>query len=73
MKKQERKVSQTNLDAISTDSNDSMVEEMTEKEFRMYINKMICEVKDDIWEQMQVAKHYFNKEIEIMGKKTEII
>ena len=79
--KQGKKVSQTNLDAILIDSNDSMVEEMSEKKFRIYIIKMIHKAKDEIreqmqalkdnsnkWskEQMQEAKDHFSKEIEIL-------
>ena len=40
-------MSQTNLDATSIKSKDSMAEEMTEKEFRMYIIKMIREANDE--------------------------
>ena len=81
MEKQEKKMIQTNLDSILIGSRDSMVEEMSEKEFRTYIIKMICEAKDEIREQMQAmndhsnkqvkeqlqeAKDHFNKEIEIL-------
>ena len=37
MRKQRKKMSQTNVKAIAIKSNDSMVEEMSEREFRMYI------------------------------------
>ena len=75
---------QTNLDSILIESNDSMVEEMSEKAFRLYMIKMIREVKDEIREQMQAmndntnkqlkeqlqeAKDHFNKEIENLKKK----
>ena len=39
---------QTNLDSILIESSDSMVEVMSEKEFRIYIIKMICEAKDEM-------------------------
>lgn len=52
MKKQGKKAPQTNQDATIIECIDSTVEEMSEKEFRMYIIKMICIVKDDIREQM---------------------
>ena len=74
---------QTNLDSILIESNDSMLEEMSGKDFRLYMIKMIREKKDVIREQMQAmndntkklkehlqeAKDHFNKEIEILQKK----
>ena len=39
-RKEENKVSQTNLDATSIKSNDTMAEEMSERECRMYKIKM---------------------------------
>ena len=39
MRKQGKKMSQTNLDATSIKSGDSKAEEMSEREFRMYIIK----------------------------------
>ena len=39
---------QTNLDSILIEPNDSMVEEMSEEEFRTYLIKMIHEAKDKI-------------------------
>ena len=74
---------QTNVDSILIESNDSMLEEMSEKEFRLYIIKMIHKAKDEIREQMQAmndninklkehlqeAKDLFNKKIEILKKK----
>ena len=83
MKKLGKKVSLTNQGAILIVSNDGMAVEMTEKEFGIYIIKMIHEAKDEIREQMQVlkdhtnqqikeqmqeAKDHFNKEIEILKK-----
>ena len=73
---------QTNLDSIVIESNDSMVEEMSEKDFRLYMIKMIHEAKDEIREQLQAmndntnklkehlqeAKDHYNKEIEILKK-----
>ena len=63
--------------------NDSMLEEMSEKDFRLYMIKMISKAKDEIREQMQAmndntnklkehlqeAKDHFNKEI--FSKKTK--
>ena len=76
---------ETNLDSIVKESNDSMLEEMSEKDFRLYMIKMIHEAKDEIREQMQAmndntnklkehlqeAKDHFKKEIEILKKKTK--
>ena len=53
MKKQGEKMTQTNVDSILIESNDSMLEEMSEEEFRLYIIKMIHKAKDEIREQMQ--------------------
>ena len=50
-KKQEKKMIQTNLDSILIEYNDSMLEEMSEKDFRLYMIKMICEAKDEIRER----------------------
>ena len=76
-------MSQTNLDATSIKSNDNIAEEMSEREFRMYIIKMIREANNEIKEQMQAlnnlisqqlkeqmqeVKDRINKEIEIMKK-----
>ena len=77
---------QTNLDVTSIKPNDSMAEEMTEKEFRMHIIKMIREANDERREKMQAlndrtnqqlkeqmwkAQDHFNKEIEILKNKTK--
>ena len=77
-------MSQTNLDATSIKSNDSMAEEMSERDLRMYIIKMIREANDEMKDQMQTlndhtnqqlkeqmwkARDHFNKELEILGKK----
>ena len=53
MRKQGKKILQTNLDAISIKPNDSMAEEMSEREFRMYIIKTIREANEEMKEQMQ--------------------
>ena len=52
---------QTNLDSIVIESNDSMLEEMSEKDFRLYMIKMICKAKDEIREQMQAMNDNINK------------
>ena len=51
MRKKRKKVSQTHLDATSIKANDSMAEEMSESEFRMYIIKMIREALNDCTNQ----------------------
>ena len=74
-------MSQTNLDGIAIKSNDSMAEEMSEREFRMYIIKTIREAKEEMKEQIQAlndhtnrqktnteAIDHFNKELEILKK-----
>ena len=50
MRKQGKKVSQTSLDATSVKSNDSIAEEMIERELRMYIIKMIREENEEMKE-----------------------
>ena len=84
MRKQGKKMSQTNLDTISIKLNDSRAEEMSEMEFRMYIIKTIREANEEKKEQMQElnkctnqqlkeqireAKEHVNKELEILKKK----
>ena len=83
MRKQGKKISQTNLDTISIKPNDSTAEEMSEREFRMDIIKTVREANEDMKEQMQAlndrknqqlkeqiqeAKDHLNKEIEILKK-----
>ena len=63
MKKQGKEVFQTNQNSILIESNDSMVEEMSEKECRMYIIKMIQEAKNEIREQMQAMNDHSNKQL----------
>ena len=52
MRKQGKKMPQTNLDITLIKSNNNMAEKMTEREFRMYIIKIMREAKDEIREQM---------------------
>lgn len=63
MKKQGRKVPQTNQDITITEPRDSAGDEMSEKEFRMYIIKMTCELKNDLNEKIQAKIYHTNKEI----------
>ena len=56
MKKQGKKMFQTNLDTTFREHSDSMVEEMSEKDFRIYIIKMIYKAKDVIKDQMQAME-----------------
>ena len=79
MRKQGKKMSETNLDTISIKPNHSTAEEMSERECRMYIIKTIREANEETKEQMQAlsehtnqqlkeqtreAKEHFNKELE---------
>ena len=82
-------MSQTNLDGIAIQSNDSMAEEMSERELKMYIIKIIREANEEMKEQMQAlndhtaqqlkeqmweANEHFNKDLEILKKnQTEIL
>ena len=54
---------QTNLDSILIESSDSIIEEMSEKDFRLYMIKMIREAKDEIREQMQAMNDHTNKQL----------
>ena len=76
-------MTQTNLDSTLIEFNDSMLEEMSEKDFILYMIKMIHEAKDEIrelmqamndntnklTEQLQEAENHFNKEIGILKTK----
>ena len=53
-------MSQTNLDATLIKSNESMAEDRSEREFRMYIIKMIREANDEMKEQMQALNDHTN-------------
>ena len=50
MRKQGKKMSKENLNVTAIKSNDSMAEERTEREFRMYIIKMIREANGEMKE-----------------------
>ena len=65
MNNQGNKVPQTNQDVPTIESIDNTVEEMSEKEFRKYIVRLIFEIKDGIGEKIQEVKDHFNKETEI--------
>ena len=54
---------QTNLDSMVIESKDTMLEEMSEKGFRLYMIKMIHEAKDEIREQMQAMNDNTNKQL----------
>lgn len=48
MKKEGNKLPQMNQNASITDSINNTLKEMSEKKFRMYRVKLICEVEDDV-------------------------
>ena len=60
MRKQGKKMSQTNLDGIAIKYNDIMAEETSEREFRVYIIKMIRKANEEMKEQMQALKDCSN-------------
>ena len=60
-------MSQTSLDATAIKSNDSMAEEMSEREFRMYIIKMIRETNEELKEQMQALKEEMKEQIQALN------
>ena len=63
MRKQGKKVSQTNPHGISIEPSYNMKEEMSEREFIMYIIKMILEANHKIREQMQAMNDCTNKQL----------
>ena len=73
MRKQGKKMSQTNLDTISIKHNDSSAEEMSEREFRMYVIKTIREPNEEMKEQMQALNDRTNQQLKEQYRKQEII
>ena len=61
---------QTNLDVTSIKPNDSMAEEMTEKEFRLYIIKMIREANDEMKKQMNAQNDEMKEQIQALNNRT---
>ena len=70
MRKQGKKMSQTNLDTISIKPNDSTAEEMSEREFRMYIIKTIREANEEMKEQMQALKEEMKEQMQALNDRT---
>ena len=73
MRKQGKKMSQTNLDTISLKSNDNTVEEMSEREFRMFIIKTIREANKEMKEQMQALNDHTNQQSKEQIREQKII
>ena len=69
MKKQGKKMIQTILYSMLIETNDTMVEEMSENDFWLYTIKMIQEAKDEIREQMQAINDNSNKQEELHKAK----
>ena len=69
MRKQGMKMSQTNLGDIAIKSNDSMAEEMSEREFRMYIIKMIRKANDEMKEQMQAQNDKMKEQMQALNNE----
>ena len=72
MRKQGKKMSQTNLDTISIKLNDTTTEEMSEREFIMYIIKTIREA-NEMKEQMQALNDHTNKQLKEIIREEDII
>ena len=70
MRKQGKKMSQTNLDTISIKLNDSTAEEMSERAFRMYIIKTIREANEEMKEQMQALKEEMKEQMQALNDRT---
>ena len=69
MTKQGKKMSQTNIDTISMKPTDSTAEEMSEREFRMYIIKTIRKAKE-MNEQMQALKEEMKEQMQALNDPT---
>ena len=65
-------MSQTNLDGIPIKSKDSMAEEMSEREFTMYIIKMIREANKEMKEQMQALKDEMKGQMQALNECTNL-
>ena len=63
-------MSQINLDTISIKPNDSTAEEMSEREFRMYIIKTIREANKEMKEQMQALKEEMKEQMQALNDRT---
>ena len=63
-------MSQTKLDAISIKPNDSMAEEMSEREFRTYIIKTIREANEEMKDQMQALKEEMKEQMQALNDHT---
>ena len=63
-------MSQTDLDTISIIRNNSMAEEMSEREFRMYIIKTIREANKEMKEQMQALKDEMKEQMQALNDHT---
>ena len=70
MRKQGKKISQTNLDTISIKPNDSTAEERSEREFRMYVIKTIREANEEMKEQMQALKEEMKEQMQALNDRT---
>ena len=70
MRKQGKKMSQTNLVTVSIKYNDSTGEEMSEREFRMYITETIREANKEMKEQMQALKNEMNEQMQALNDHT---
>ena len=64
MRKQGKKMSQTNLHTISIKPNDSIAEEMSEREFGMHIIKTIREANKEMKEQMQALNDDMKEQVQ---------
>ena len=63
-------MSQTNLDTISIKISDSKAEEMSEREFRMYIIKTIREANEEMKEQIQALKEEMKEQMQALNDRT---
>ena len=61
-------MSQTN--GIAIKSNDRMAEEMSEREFRMYLIKTIREANEEIKDQMQTLKEEMKEQMQALNDRT---
>ena len=63
-------MSKTNLDGIAIKHNDMMAEELSKREFRMYIIKTIREANEEMKEQKQALKEEMKEQTQALNDRT---
>ena len=61
---------QTNINTISIKPNDRRAEDMSEREFRMYIIKTIREANEEMKDKMQALKEEMKEQMQALNDHT---